>query len=393
MKKISSLFSSLAEVILIASLLFMACIPSLTLAQTPANFCFTFTRDLGISKPLSLQEAVALKEILMNEGFWNANSPIPTYNSAVALAVSRFQEKYASQILTPNHLSHGTGFVGPSTRTKLNALYGCGTASNINTPCGQGALFNTLTGAPCSSTVSPISGCFPGALFSVLSGESCSVKLPEGCTSSAGYSTTTGVRCAPEPVASLPAGCSSTNGFSVTTGTPCNGQTPSSTPTPTPFPPIVVTHASTTLVVSLVPLLSGGTVHAGKTVPISYLQITNVGKEPASLKGFWLQQNGSAPAQSIIGLSTVDDTGTLRNFSGGIEGSTPFTGNSGFAPSDNITFAPGQMRLFTIKTTITHDVTLYLGTQLKIDVTSIDTNATSVMGRFPIHGTTWTIAK
>ncbi|MDD4989381.1 MAG: hypothetical protein PHV42_03060 [Candidatus Pacebacteria bacterium] len=150
--------------------------------------------------------------------------------------------------------------------------------------------------------------------------------------------------------------------------------------------------ATTTLDVQLVPLLSGGIVHAGKSVPISYLQITNVGTEPAYLRGFFVKQNGSAPDLAIIGLTTVDDRGASRGFAGGIEGSTPFKDGLAFAPITNGGFAPGQMRLFTIKAMLTKNVSFYLGEQLMIDVASIDTNATMVSGQFPIRGTTWTIA-
>src|SRR3989338_1040133 len=43
-----------------------------------------------------------------------------------ASAVSEFQEKYRAEVLTPVGLKYGTGYVGPSTRAKLNQLYGCG---------------------------------------------------------------------------------------------------------------------------------------------------------------------------------------------------------------------------------------------------------------------------
>ena len=147
--------------------------------------------------------------------------------------------------------------------------------------------------------------------------------------------------------------------------------------------------SATTLSVKSVPLLFGGVAKAGTSAPVSYLQITNTGKENATVKGFWIKQNGSAPAQSVIGLSTVDDTGILRESVGGTEGSTPFTKNVAFAPT-NAVFLPGQMRLFTIKALITANTSSYRGKQLSIDVTAVDGNA-SIKGVFPIKGTTWTI--
>lgn len=155
------------------------------------------------------------------------------------------------------------------------------------------------------------------------------------------------------------------------------------------------TNSATTFVAESVPLLFGGTARAGDSVPISYLQITNVGNESATLKGFSVTQNGSASVQSVVGFTVIDDLGLSVSSTGStdiVEGTTPFRGRVAYIPV-TATFGPNQMRLFTIKAVVGRNVFSDLGKQLMIDVTSIDTTNTTagVKGLFPIRGTTWTI--
>lgn len=147
-----------------------------------------------------------------------------------------------------------------------------------------------------------------------------------------------------------------------------------------------VEQSESTLVVELVPLLLGGTTRANATIPVSYLQVINIGKEPTSIHGFTITQKGSASTEAILGMTVVDDSGVLK---GSATGDSLFNNGSAFVPID-ATFAPGQMRLFTIKAMLADNLTSYLGTQLKIVISDVDTKA-AIKGKFPIYGTTWTL--
>jgi|GEM_PF-3326821 len=96
------------------------------------SWCHNFNTDLQIgnsgSEVIALQTALE-KEGLQIKGGWNPN----IFDELTASAVSAFQEKYRSEILTPAGLSSPTGYVGSRTRNKLNALYKCVSTSPIST--------------------------------------------------------------------------------------------------------------------------------------------------------------------------------------------------------------------------------------------------------------------
>jgi hypothetical protein len=92
--------------------------------------CYTFYNNLGLNQPISTADASALQQVLAAQGLWNASNPITAYTREVEIAVTALQERYTAQILTPNGLTQGTGYFGPSTRSVLNQIYGCSTNAN-----------------------------------------------------------------------------------------------------------------------------------------------------------------------------------------------------------------------------------------------------------------------
>lgn len=91
----------------------------------------------------------SLTRVLVAAGLLSQQSS--TFDMSVYTAVVAYQERFAAQILTPNGLTKGTGFVGPSTRTHMNSSVTCGgTGSTSGTGAGTGGT-TAPTGQPSNS--------------------------------------------------------------------------------------------------------------------------------------------------------------------------------------------------------------------------------------------------
>ncbi|MDO8486260.1 MAG: fibronectin type III domain-containing protein [Candidatus Staskawiczbacteria bacterium] len=99
------------------------------LQDQQGTWCHTFNTDLKIgdsrTEISSLALALEKENIYVRQG---ENLP-DVFDQTIFSKVITFQEKYASEILTPYRLVRGTGYVGNFTRIKLNKIYGCETIS------------------------------------------------------------------------------------------------------------------------------------------------------------------------------------------------------------------------------------------------------------------------
>jgi len=92
--------------------------------QPPTEvWCHDFNVNLRIGD--RGEEILSLKTALIKDGVWPYMAVGNEFDEETASYVVGFQEKYASEVLAPWGLAHGTGFVGATTRAKLNTLYGC----------------------------------------------------------------------------------------------------------------------------------------------------------------------------------------------------------------------------------------------------------------------------
>jgi len=96
------------------------------LQNLPIKWCHNFNVNLRYGD--TGDKVYALHIALEKEGFIISDSEKKdiVFGDHTASAVVGFQEKYKEEVLVPRKLKRGTGYVGPTTRNKLNKLYGCG---------------------------------------------------------------------------------------------------------------------------------------------------------------------------------------------------------------------------------------------------------------------------
>lgn len=164
-----------------------------TIGQTQCTAVLNTNMRYRMRDSQTNNEVSALQDFLNVEGYL-ASQPTGFFGLATLNAVKKFQS--ASGFVA-------TGYVGPLTRAKINAM-----------SCGTG-----VTATPTQYTSVPTPQVSTRPIPPTQS------SLPTGCSSTVGFSVTTGNRCntpATPTISNFPAGCTSNIGYSSTTGQKCS---------------------------------------------------------------------------------------------------------------------------------------------------------------------------
>ena len=99
-----------------------------------------------------------LQELLLKEGVYPKGLITGFFGNLTKQAVIRFQEKYADEILAPAGLKNGSGFVGPATLKKINALLSGAELSVTPAPSAKPQILKNLVLGDFSNEVKTLQG-------------------------------------------------------------------------------------------------------------------------------------------------------------------------------------------------------------------------------------------
>ncbi len=117
-------------------------IPISTSTVPSTSTCPKFERNLRYG--MSGEDVKCLQEILFKEGVYPEGKITGYFGPLTKKAVIKFQEKYKEEILSPWGLEKGTGFVGETTRAKLNAILGLTSTIISTSPCEGVSFYRNL---------------------------------------------------------------------------------------------------------------------------------------------------------------------------------------------------------------------------------------------------------
>ncbi|MDD3054183.1 MAG: peptidoglycan-binding domain-containing protein, partial [Endomicrobiaceae bacterium] len=299
----------------------------------PAGFQFNTNLKLG-----STGDDVKYLQILLNtsadHAIGNAGKETTYFGSMTQAAVVKFQDKYASEVLTPFGLSKGTGFFGTSSRAKANALL-----SSATTP-------TTPT-----------------------------VTLPAGCTSTTGFSTTTGLRCDSGVSVVLPTGCTSTAGFSPVTGERCDsGAVAPGTPT---------TGAGMTVSVASGSPTGTTLVERQAIAPLAKYTLVNSDSVEAKITKVELQRTGVSGDTTLKNVYLYDGATRLTDAATISQGKVTFNNLNGV-----IVIPAGTSKVITVVSDIDAATS---GQTVGVSLIGLTTNV-DLKSTMPVAGGTQTIA-
>jgi len=147
-----------------------------------------------------------------------------------------------------NILSNANNIVQPNLNGNVLSLYGLSTGTSLMNVCSASGNCATLSvNVNVTNTTSTLpAGCSSTAGYSLTTGQLCSTistsatTLPTGCLSATGYSQTTGQLCSsiPAVAVAIPTDCTGTL-YSISTGQACPASTVNTTPVVTPTPAVI----------------------------------------------------------------------------------------------------------------------------------------------------------